>query len=314
MGASAGETLVVDALSGKAEVADARDTAARPPAADLQKTNTEEDFNGERGIEASHGLSETGEPTAVEHARSVAAGTLCSGAAYGLCRLLLSSEHTEDAVDMMHSLATSSTALYGLAVMERHPLHTIALPASLASGRGLVVKMFSLSLGYFIADFAKITGDVLLRGKYPHLWAGRLAHHTIQLGANWPGIFCKGKPRDQVLAWRSGLCMAYVAEVSSIFLRLSNLLRQGPQGARGLRLRQAVNWALVVSFFGSRIVNFACLITMFVQARPVLPPMLFGLGAAVQASGYGLSAVWFTKILRIALKTTGEATLPSIEC
>lgn len=254
------------------------------------------------------------EPEASEHARTIAAGAVCSGAAYGLCRLLLSTDHTEDAVDMVHSLATSSTALYGLASMEHHPLHSRALPARLASGRGPVVRMFALSLGYFAADFVKIMVDVLARGKFPHLWAGRLAHHTVQLGANWPGIFCKGEPREQTLAWRSVLCMAYVAEVSSIFLRLSNLLRQGPAGARGLRLRQAVNWALVVGFFGSRVVNFAFAIAMFVQASPVLPPTLFRLGAAVQASGYGLSAVWFTKILRIALKTTSQAVVPSIEC
>mmetsp|Transcript_46463 Transcript_46463/g.134565 ORF Transcript_46463/g.134565 Transcript_46463/m.134565 type:complete len:312 (-) Transcript_46463:413-1348(-) len=311
MGAYAGENSVADALSEKGEAADAKDSIARPYAPELQDANTAEE---ETGMEAPREPEEAAEPSASEHARVIAAGTLCSGAAYGLCRLLLSSEHTEDTVDMVHSLATSSTALYGLASMERHPLHTRALPENLASGRGPVVKMFSLSLGYFLADFAKIAVDVLLRGKFPHLWAGRLAHHTIQLGANWPGIFCKGKPRDQALAWRSVLCMAYIAEVSSIFLRLSNLIRQGPPGARGLRLRRAINWALVLSFFGSRIVNFACAISMFVQARPVLPPMLFGLGAAVQASGYGLSAVWFTKILRIALKTTGEATLPSIEC
>jgi len=256
---------------------------------------------------------EESEPTAMEHVRFIAGSAAVSGAAYGLYRLVLPSERTEDAVDMVHSLATSAVAMYGMARMESQPLYGRALPPALAHGRGPVVKMFAASLGYFAADCVKIAVDVLLRGKYPHMWAGRLVHHFVQLGAIWPGLFCKGAPHEQVLAWRSNLCMAYVAELSSIFLRLSNLLRQGPARPK---LQLVVNWALVVSFFGSRIVNFARAIAMFVRARPVLAPHLFRLGISVQASGYTLSAVWFLKVVRIALKATvaGTTPVPSIEC
>ena len=34
--------------------------------------------------------------------------------------------------------------------------------------------MFCLSLGYFLADLLLVLVDVLVRGKFPHLWAGRL--------------------------------------------------------------------------------------------------------------------------------------------
>lgn len=250
------------------------------------------------------------EPETEECVRDIARGAVISGLTYGAVRLVAPTDHTEDIVDMAHSLLSSGTAFYGLSQMVPHSVHLRALPPSLASGRGLVVKMFSSSLGYFLADAIKIAFDVLLRGKYPHLWGGRLIHHTVQLGANFPGIFGKGQPSEQNLAWRSVLCMAYIAEFSSVFLRLSNLVRNGPS----IRLRLLTNWALVASFFGSRIVNFALAIAMFIKARPALPPSLFKLGATVQVGGYALSAVWFAKIVRIALKTPGLAPVPSVEC
>ena len=47
------------------------------------------------------------------------------------------------------------------------------------------------------------------------------------------------------------------------------------------------------------------------SAQELLPPPLFRLGAAVQVAGYALSTAWFTKIFRIALKSSGES-LPSL--
>jgi len=234
----------------------------------------------------------------------------CSGTAYGLIRLFLSNVYTEDAIDMVHSAGTSFTSLYAFTQMRPHKVHTRALPSDLASGRGCVVRMFSISIGYFTADVIKIMLDVLVRNKYPNLWAGRLVHHFIQFGACFPAIFGRGQPPERNLAWRSVLCMAYIAELSSVFLRLSNMTRQSKVS---IRLRQAINWALVASFFGSRIVNFAAAIAMFVKARKVLPPHLFQLGAVVQTGGYALSAGWFFKIVQIALKTH-QGSVPSIEC
>lgn len=265
------------------------------------------------GKQITQAKDQTDEPDSMEHVRVIAQGAALSGTAYGFLRLFLSSDRTEDTVDIIHSFATSSVALYGMASMQPHKIHTRALPPHLASGRGLVVRMFSYSLGYFVADVVKIAVDVLVRGRFPKLWQGRLAHHWVQLGANAPGILGKGQPNERNLAWRSVLCMAYAAELSSIVLRLSNLVRDG--GA-SVRIQRMVNWALAASFFGSRILNFPVAIAMFIKARPVLPAHLFRLGATVQVGGYLLSTIWFTKILRIATKVhAAQAGLvPSIEC
>jgi len=252
---------------------------------------------------------EGGEPSSDEQVRTILTGTAISGVAYGAVRALCSTARAEDLVDMLHSLGTSSFALYGVAQMESHPLLLRVLPAHLASGSGPVVRMFSYSLGYFVADAVKIFVDIVIRRKFPHLWAGRLAHHVVQLGANYPAIFGRGRDAQRNLAWRSVLCRAYIAELSSVFLRLSNLVRHRADLPWA---RVVVNWSLMISFFGSRIVNFAIAIFMLIRARPVLPSHINRLGTFVTAGGYTLSAVWFVKIVRIALST--KLTVPSIEC
>mmetsp|Transcript_127599 Transcript_127599/g.285438 ORF Transcript_127599/g.285438 Transcript_127599/m.285438 type:complete len:280 (+) Transcript_127599:56-895(+) len=252
--------------------------------------------------------AESEEPGNQEQVRGILQGLWVSGAAYGLVRLFATSERTEDIVDMAHSLVSSSMALFGFASMETHSLHMRALPSALSSGSGPIVRMFKMSTGFFTADLLLIISS-LASGHRPNLWQGRLIHHFVQFGANAPAIFAKEQPREQVIAWRSVLCMAYIAELSSIFLRLSNLTRS----AASLRLRRAVNLALLFSFLGSRIVNFPTAISMFVKARPVLHPRLFNLGLGVQAAGYLMNAVWFVKIFQIALKTS-RGRRPSIEC
>merc|ERR1712196_741378 len=190
--------------------------------------------------------------------------------------------------------------MYGLTNMIPNKLHTRALPPHLADARGPIVRMFCHSLGYFLADLVKITGDIALRGKFPNLWQGRLIHHIVQIGANTPAILGQGKPAEQNCAQRSVLCMAYLAELSSVFLRLSNLLRARPHH---VKLRLLVNWTLVVTFLGSRVVNFPLAIAMWFKARPLFPPALFKAMAAIQAGGFTLSAVWFFRIVQIALNT-----------
>eukprot|EP00913_Durusdinium_trenchii_P012302 g11551.t1 len=61
------------------------------------------------------------------------------------------SNFAEDVVDLMHSAYTSKVAISGIASLERHAEHTVALPRHLARGRGPVVRMFCHSLGYFFA-------------------------------------------------------------------------------------------------------------------------------------------------------------------
>lgn len=249
------------------------------------------------------------EPTAAEHGCSIVAGAAAASLSYGLCRLFVPSERAEDIVDMVHSLGTSGIAIYGVSVMKPHPLHIRRLPAHLASGSGPIVRMFTCSMGYFCADFALIVIDVLFRGKFPRLWGGRIVHHIVQITANSYCAFGKQQRADVMLANRSVLCTAYMAELSSVLLRLSNLVRQGPVGTR-----RAINWLLVVTFFFSRIVNFPYAMAMYRNCHTIAPPNMYRSFLVATTAGYALSLGWFFKIVKIAQKTgTDSRMLPSIE-
>eukprot|EP00927_Polykrikos_kofoidii_P073134 TRINITY_DN69207_c0_g1_i1.p1 TRINITY_DN69207_c0_g1~~TRINITY_DN69207_c0_g1_i1.p1 ORF type:complete len:269 (-),score=21.60 TRINITY_DN69207_c0_g1_i1:540-1346(-) len=262
----------------------------------LAKTTAEEETDDE-------------EPSSKQHMQQIAIGSVISGCSYGVCRIFSTSSRTEDLVDLAHSVYSTSVALIGYAATEPHPLHSRALPAKLARGRSFVVRMFCHSLGYFLADTALITVDVLFRGKYPHLWAGRLAHHTVQFLANAPTIF--GRSRAQNLALRTTLCMAYTAELSSIFLRLSNMMR----GA-SLPARRLVNWTLVVSFFFSRVLNFWPTAMVVHKARPLVDGRVYATVHTIMGVGYCMSLAWFLKIIKIALNTTAASSSrhTSLEC
>eukprot|EP00971_Amphidinium_carterae_P023464 462830-Amphidinium_carterae.1 len=231
--------------------------------------------------------------------------------AYGTLRTMLSRDTSEDVVDFFHAVGTSAVSGCGWLAMEPHASLGRALPLRLSCGRGPVVRMFAVSLGYFIGDFFKILMDVTVRWSFPNLWLGRLVHHSIQLGATLPAIFGPAiygikSSADVTLACRSLLCMAYVAEFSSIFLRLSNIARRAKTSKS---VQQLCSWAVLTSFFASRIVNFAWAIRLFLASRSVFPESLFRIGAIVQTGGYSLSLVWFFKLLRNALRTNGFAKL-----
>lgn len=247
---------------------------------------------------AQHDEQDDYEPSVTEHGKSVGIGALVAASSYGLCRLFMSSERSEDVVDMVHSVGTSGVAIYGVSCMKPHQLHKRSLPPHLASGSGPVVRMFTYSMGYFCADFVLIVIDVLFRGKFPHLWLGRMVHHIVQFVANSYCSFGQNQRADVMLANRSVLCTAYLAELSSLFLRLSNLVREGP-----LSLRRAANWMLVVTFFGSRIVNFPYAMSMYWKCNTIAPPNMYRSYLVVTSLGYALSVGWFAKIVRMALKT-----------
>lgn len=236
------------------------------------------------------------ELTTSEHLATIKQGAMFSACAYGLCRVFLSEDRTEDIVDLTHSLYTTTVALRGYSQVERHSLHMCALPPNLADSRSYVVRMLKHSLGYFAADAVLIAGSFIVRQKGPNLWAGRLAHHAVQLFAIYPAVFLKDPAQN--LAYRTTMCMAYTAELSSIFLRLSNMAR----GSSRKGLKRAINWSLVASFFGSRIVNFGLAIRVMILAQPVVAQHLFRMSSAVMCSGYALSFGWFMQILQIALK------------
>lgn len=253
---------------------------------------------------------ESDEPSVAEHGHSVAKGAAIASAAYGCCRLFVPSDRAEDILDIAHSLGTSCAAMYGVASMEPHTLHIRSLPPHLASGAGPIVRMFTYSMGYFAADFSLIVIDVLFRGTYPHLWRGRLAHHLIQFVACSSCALGKGQRADVMLANRSVLCTAYLAELSSVFLRLSNLARGAP-----IQWRRVINWMLVATFFGSRVVNFPFAAAMYWKCNTIAPPMMYRTYIAVTSCGYVLSLAWFVKIVKIAFKTgSNSGGMPSIEC
>lgn len=285
---------------------------------EIQKPTTDEETSahdhqdGTQALSADMGGSMVNihEPSAEEHGRNIATGAVTAACSYGFCRLFMSSEQTEDVVDMVHSLGSSSVAIYGICSMKPHPLHKRCLPPHLASGSGPIVRMFTYSMGYFSADFALIVIDVLFRRKFPRLWLGRLGHHIVQFVANSYCSFGRQQRADVMLANRSVLCTAYLAELSSVFLRLSNLVRTGP-----LSVRRTINWMLVAVFFGSRIVNFPYAIAMYWNCHTIAPPNMYRSYIAATSAGYALSVGWFLKIVKIALKAgIDSGSLPSVEC
>jgi len=214
---------------------------------------------------------------------------------------------TEDVVDLAHSVYTSSVAVRGILSLEPHRQHIVALPSRLIKDDGAVVRMFCRSIGFFFADVLLILVERCMLGRKPHLWAGRLAHHFIQAFANLTAIF-RTETREQTVALRTVLGIAYFAEFSNIFLRLGNIFRRG---AASSKTQKPLNALLLLSFFASRMVNFPFAIYAFWRARPVVSTDVLWTVGGVQVAGYLLNLGWFLKIVKIIMK---PAVVPSIEC
>ena len=92
--------------------------------------------------------------------------------------------NTAQITDLAHSLVATVLSARGVASLQRSPDQTgLELPPRLASREGPLVRMFAGSLGYFVAD-ALLIAKELSCGRKPHLWAGRLFHHVIQITVN----------------------------------------------------------------------------------------------------------------------------------
>mmetsp|Transcript_141803 Transcript_141803/g.453032 ORF Transcript_141803/g.453032 Transcript_141803/m.453032 type:complete len:261 (-) Transcript_141803:133-915(-) len=245
-----------------------------------------------------------------EKAVAVALGGACASTAYfTFCRLLQGDGSTaEGVVDLLHSAYTSAVAARGISALQRHEVFDIALPPKLARAGGPVVRMFCHSMGYFLADACLILLE-LSRGHSPKLWAGRLVHHAIQSTSNGLSIFRTSRPQE-TLAMRSGLCQAYFAEFSTIFLRLSSLARRSRSVQH--RWTRALDWSLLVSFGLCRLVNFSFLIRCCLRARPVFSPGLHALLLGIQGSAYVLNVGWFLKLARSCLRPSMRHV--SLEC
>lgn len=242
------------------------------------------------------------------HAKSIAWGAVGAGLVYGASKTLAggSSSAAEDVTDLLHSAYSSSIALSGVVALEFNSEHYVALPKGQRRGDGRVVQMFCHSMGYFFADVILIAGELSIFHRLPHLWIGRLLHHAIQACAVLPCIF-RTKSDKECCALRTVLCVAYLAELSNLFLRLSNILRPAPRP----QLRKAVNWALLATFASTRILNFWIAVSIFWAARPHVNKNIFRMLTSIQAAGYILNIGWFLKIAQIA---TRPIPLPSIEC
>lgn len=242
--------------------------------------------------------------------RAIAEGAVAAAATYAGAFAATGGDvlATEDVVDLAHSAYTSSVAVRGIAALRGRPGHVVALPAEAASDDGAVVRMFCRSIGYFFADVALVLTELCVFGRKPHLWHGRLAHHAVQAVANLTCIFKTGAT-EQTLALRSVLCIAYFAEFSNIFLRLSNILRR--RAGTSARTQKATNIALLVSFAACRMVNFPWATWVFLSARRHMQRGVVPLIGSIQASGYLLNLVWFMRIVKILGKPSLPSSVPS---
>ncbi|CAE7393300.1 unnamed protein product [Symbiodinium natans] len=120
-------------------------------------------------------------------------------------------------------------------------------------------SMFARSLGYFWTDVLYIMGCRFC-GHRPHMWRERLGHHALQTLANL-SCLVRGPGLE---ARRCTLAFAYMAEASSVPLRLLALARRANAGDAVLgALRVCTLWV-----FGlSRILNGAFCMSLLVASR-----------------------------------------------
>jgi hypothetical protein len=242
--------------------------------------------------EVPHGSSDSsGSSDALALAVSSARWAAGYALVYGLTR---KHRTAEDLLDMCHSLVSTRAALGAICAARLQPGSALedgllTLPDAVDQESRTFLRT---STAYFAADFVWVLAQ-LATGRRPHLWAGRLAHHVIQLGANFPALASSAQRHV-----RTYLLIAYAAELSNILLRLRGLLKAG--GHESGPLPRAVLRALLASFALTRIVNFPVCTWLIWCRRHHLPPsVLYGhLGFA--AAGIALNYGWFAQLSGIA--------------
>mmetsp|Transcript_74799 Transcript_74799/g.142352 ORF Transcript_74799/g.142352 Transcript_74799/m.142352 type:complete len:311 (+) Transcript_74799:88-1020(+) len=230
-----------------------------------------------------------------DKALAIREGFLGAVSVYVPARLLFGESFAEDAVDTLHSLFCS----YWSQRLTRCCKSTgdsrlVALPESSKSN---AQRFFARSIGYFFADACLVLAE-LLRGHKPHQWQGRLAHHIVQSAACMPAIF--GGAR-QTRATCTYLSVAYLAEMSNVFLRTNNVLRR--IGVAKFPACMNSNFLmLLVSFFFTRCLNFPICTALIWRHRQALPPAVFRLQFGFAFAGIGLNCEWFRRLLMIFLR------------
>lgn len=240
-----------------------------------------------------------------EKAKAILEGFSGAVAIYVPARFLGGESFAEDAVDALHSVFAG----YWSQRLTRSCKATgdsriVAIPES---AKSTAQRFFGRSIGYFFADVLLVVTE-LLRGHKPYQWEGRLAHHVVQTAANMPAIF--GGAR-QTRATCTYLSVAYLAEVSNVFLRANNFLKR--TGVEKYPACVRVNFLLLlVSFFATRCLNFPVCTTLIWRHRRALPQAIFRLQFGFAFAGIGLNCEWFRRLLLIFLRVSrskGQAQL-----
>jgi len=172
------------------------------------------------------------------------------------------------------------------------------------SSKAEAQEFFGRSIGYFLADFCYVVLQ-LARGHVPHLAFGRLAHHTVQSAACFPAILGGSRQTSSSCTY---LSIAYMAEISNLFLRTNNLLKR--LGAEKHPFWISNFRALLVTFFLGRIVNFPLCTALIWRHRANLPTNIFRLQFGFAGAGLALNLGWFAKLTKIYLKVVRKKGAP----
>jgi len=165
-------------------------------------------------------------------------------------------------------------------------------------------EFFGRSIGYFVADFCYVICQ-LARGHVPHLAAGRLAHHTIQSAACFPAIFGGHRQTSSSCTY---LSIAYLAEMSNMFLRINNLLKRF--GAEKHPFWMANFRTLLTTFFLGRVMNFPFCTALIWRHRENLPSSVRNLQLGFAVGGMALNIGWFGKLVQIYLRVSRKRSAP----
>ena len=244
----------------------------------------------------------------------VAAGTaLGVSAAFGASMLATNGswQLSEDLVDLAHSVIGTACSARAFAASGLRPppppqlawypsdkrgeaaRRLCAAPVLPPAEDALARRFVLASTSYFALDVAHIFAS-LVSGRAPHQWRGRLAHHAIQFVANAPAL-ARDAPRVAAVV-RRYLLLAYIAEASTVVLRLRSLAQAGGIGGEGLQ--RALGQALLVSFVLTRLIGFPLQTLNIWRAEHALPRGLWRLHLAFAGAGILLSSGWFAMLLR----------------
>ncbi|CAE7172571.1 hypothetical protein AK812_SmicGene20462 [Symbiodinium microadriaticum] len=223
-----------------------------------------------------------------------AAGGAVAALLFATVRSFKDVDSAEDIVDLCHSLYTccvSASAASGASKQRRKRCDDEESEVLVLSPRAYasVTAMFARSLGYFWADALYIFG-CRLWGHRPHMWRERLGHHALQTLANW-SCLVKGPGLE---ARRCTLAFAYMAEASSVPLRLLALARRAKAEGVIKVLR-----ACTLCVFGlSRILNGAFCMSLLVASRRHVSDKMLMLQLSGAAAAYAMNWAWFLRLIR----------------